>query len=164
LTRIINQAAIKLIQNTIKLPIYFAVGFWLTTVIAISFNPRNIIIGALVAFIIFLAHCLFDLTVSTLSFWMDDTWTLGLLKQIGLMIFGGLAYPLNLVPEKWKLIYNLLPFDLFVYLPTSLMMGTLKTSDIWWYVYKIVVWAILLLGIHHILWKRGLKTYCAYGQ
>jgi ABC-2 type transport system permease protein len=164
LAMVANQLAIKTIQNTLKLPIYLLVGFFIFSHFQVTLNPSNVVIGLVVSFAAYILHVTLDLTISLFAFWFDDFWSLSLLKYVMLMIFGGLSFPIDLVPSGWRPVYTFLPFDLIYYFPVSTLMGTLTQPAFQNYVIKIVVWIIVLSLALKLLWQRGVRKYHAYGQ
>jgi ABC-2 type transport system permease protein len=164
LAMVANQLAIKTIQNTLKIPAYFIVGSLMIRFFAISFQYSHLIAGVLVCVFTYILHVILDISISLLAFWFDDSWSLSLLKHVAFMIFGGLSFPIDLVPQSLQVIFRLLPFDLIYYLPVSIMMGRIDAQTGYDYLVKFTTWLLLLSVLLFCLWKSGIKKYHAYGQ
>lgn len=162
--RILNSLAVKLTQLSLKFPVYISVGIllWPTLVrsVQLSFLPITLFV-CLFAYVLnfFLDYCL-----SLLAFWVEDTWSFSLLKQITTLIFGGLSFPLNLVPDQFLPIFNFLPFKYIYYVPVTILQGQLNHSAIFSNLIYMIIWIICLWLTSRILWTHGLKKYGAYGQ
>lgn len=160
---VVNQLAIKTIQNTIKIPIYLFVGLYIFIKLGIKFNPEHLMIGLGIAILGYILHVVLDMALSLLAFWFDDSWSLSLVKQVALMIFGGLSFPIDIIPTQWSLLFRLLPFDLIYYYPVSIMSGRMSVFNPEFWI-KWCVWTAILFILVKIMWHAGSKKYCAYGQ
>jgi len=161
---VVNQLAIKSIQNTLKIPIYILVGSYLFIQFHLSLNPIHVILGLGACLCGYLIHVGLDITLSLFSFWFDDSWSLSLIKNVLLMIFGGLSFPIDMISSDWRTIYQFLPFDLIYYFPVSLMMGRLSISSASLYFVKWCFWILVCIIAIKLLWSQGAKKYSAYGQ
>lgn len=159
-----KEIATKSIQNTLKLPVYLIIGVIVFSSFSLSLSWTSILIGILACLFALVLHLLLDLTLSLFAFWFDDSWSLSLLKQVAFMVFGGLSFPLSLVPSPWQIIFKLLPFDLVYYFPASAFMGTLNSNQLFIYFSKWLLWSMILYLALRLLWLLGIKKYHAYGQ
>ena len=56
-----------------------------------------------------------------------------------------------------------LPFQLFKYFPTQLILGNLSTHDILVGYSMDIIWLIVVYILFRIAWRGGLKQYTAVG-
>lgn len=164
ISSLINQLSIKLTQLTIKFPIYIIIGFIITISLKINFSLSNLLLAILVCVFAYILHFSIDIFISYLAFWFDDVWSLSHLKFICLMIFGGLTFPLDLLPANFISLFNFLPFRFLYYIPIKVAQGAMTTERLLIELGQLVLWTIGFLIIGHILWKLGLKKYGAYGN
>lgn len=161
---LLNQFSIKLTQLTIKLPIYIAVGTLFLFLFHIEIQPTAVLLALVICLFAYILHFSLDLCLSYLAFWVDDVWSFALLKQVSLMVFGGLSFPLSLLPENVKSFFWLLPFRFIYYFPTAVAQGSLSSQTIIQECMQLIAWIFGLLLISQLLWKLGLKKYGAYGN
>lgn len=160
----INHTAIKLIQLTLKIPIYFIVGVLLFSAFKFSLDLVNLSFALLIALFSYLLYFILDFTISLTAFWMDDTWALNLLRFVAMLIFGGLSFPLDLIPSSWRFIFQLLPFHLVYYFPVGVAMDKFSPSAIAGNFLQLLAWLIFFSLLSFYLWSKGIKKYGAYGQ
>jgi ABC-2 type transport system permease protein len=161
---LINQFSIKLTQLTIKLPIYIGLGIFFLVLFHIQLQPHALLLAFGICLFSYILHFSMDLCLSYLAFWVDDVWSFSLLKQVSLMVFGGLSFPLSLLPEFMKPLFWALPFRFIYYFPTAVAQGSLSNQTILMDFSVLIAWTVGFLILGKILWQKGLKKYSAYGN
>lgn len=117
------------------------------------------LITALFAFVIDFV-CSFS--ISTLSFWFEDTSGLHLLYSRGLMILGGLLIPLDAYPDWLGRIARALPFQYLLYQPSRLFVAA--SPDGFPRVLGIqILLALVALLPMLLLYRLGLRRVSAQG-
>lgn len=108
----------------------------------------------------FLIHQLIGIS----AFWFSSVNTLGSYNDMIYYVTSGKLYPLQLLVKVIPLWFlNILPYRYIIGFPIDIVVGKLPNSQI---ISGIVIqccWALSLLVIYNILWKRGLKSYSGYG-
>jgi len=161
---LINNMAIKITQFSIKIPVYFVVSFFLFRAFNLKIDPVNLIICFFVCLLAYLLHFFLDYALSLVSFWMEDTWSLSLLKLVCLFVFGGMSYPLDLAPAALRSIIWFLPFRFIFYFPISVAQGKFNTTSFVYDIISLLLWTIFFFLLGKFLWTRGVKKFSAYGQ
>jgi ABC-2 type transport system permease protein len=164
LFRLLNSIAMKSTQFIFKAPVYIIIGFLLWPLISDSVKIANLPLLIITCVLAYLLHFLLDYSLSLLAFWIEDTWSFSLLKQITILIFGGLAFPLSLVPQNVNWIFDFLPFKFIYYVPISVIQGKLSPAEIMTDFLQLIIWMVILAVSGSWLWKSGMKKYGAYGQ
>jgi len=154
----------KLVQLTIKLPVYLIIYLLIIMFTPIRINLFYLALSLFIAVFSLFLHFLIDFCLSCTAFWTDHAWYLSHLKFIMLMVFGGLTFPLDLLPIELTKVFYWLPFKYIYYLPVKVASGDI--SQIHWpnEVLFFTVWTVGFLILAHILWKKGLTKYGAYGN
>ena len=80
------------------------------------------------------------------------------------MIFGGLSFPVDLVPPSVKILFNVLPFRFIYYFPVKVAQGNMPINVLVTEFGQLILWTLLFLVVGKILWKLGLRKYGAYGN
>jgi len=75
-----------------------------------------------------------------------------------------MAFPLDLVPAKFFLIFYYLPFKFVYFFPIQVAQGRLSSMELYKGLALLLFWCILLYFVSKLMWKRGLKKYGAYGN
>lgn len=161
---LINQFSIKLTQLTIKLPIYIVVGVILIRVFKLDFSYPPLLLALGVCAFSYILHFFIDLALSYASFWFDDVWSLSLLKTVVIMVFGGLSFPLDLVPENLRVIFNTLPFRFIYYFPVKVAQGGMPLTAFVGEFSQLILWLLVFFLLTKVLWKLGVRKYNAYGD
>lgn len=102
-------------------------------------------------------------TISTIGFWILQTWSLnGLLNGI-FLILSGTYFPLDLLP---KYIFNIIkynPFSLVSYTLARILQSKVSFNELITYIVVCVIWCVILRILLSILMKMGLKNYEGMG-
>ncbi len=115
-----------------------------------------LIVGFIVGFLI-------TASITCLAFWTQRVWGLYRLYGIPVALFSGQFVPLTLMPQTIQDVAVYLPFQLFKYLPTQLILGKLSAAEIARGYVVGAVWLILAFIIFRFIWNRGLKQFSAVG-
>lgn len=161
---LLNQFSIKLTQLTIKLPIYIFVALLFTYLFKIEFNVGYLLLALFVCIFSYILHFSIDIFISYFAFWFDDVWSLSHLKNVTLMVLGGLTFPLDLLPKNLQTIFNILPFRFIYYFPVKVAQGSISTEVFISEFVQLILWTIGFLVLGQVLWRLGLKKYGAYGN
>lgn len=102
--------------------------------------------------------------VSTISFWLVQTWTLRPVLSAMYLLLGGLYFPLDLLPERLSLVLQYTPFALVGHVTTKLFQGLYTDAEMLKFILASWIWAIVFLGLYQYLWQRGLRKYEGMGS
>lgn len=162
--QLLNQFSFKITQMAMKIPIFIIVGLVFISVFNLKFNGLYLLLSLFVCVFSYILHFSIDILISYFAFWFDDVWSLSHLKSIVLMILGGLAFPLDLLPKDLQTIFNFLPFHLIYYFPVKVAQGAVSTPMFINQFSQLILWILAFLFLGNILWRLGLKKYGAYGN
>lgn len=162
--QLLNQFSFKLTQLTMKIPIYIIVGLLFTYLFEIKFNGIYLLLALVVCLFSYILHFSIDIVISYFAFWFDDVWSLSHLKNVILMVLGGLTFPLDLLPKNLQTIFNFLPFHLIYYFPVKVAQGAVSTQMFISQFLQLILWILVFLLLGKILWRLGLRKYGAYGN
>lgn len=102
--------------------------------------------------------------ISLVGFWVENITTLNLLLNGGISaLLGGMIVPVATFPEHIRNFAILLPYRYMLSFPIEVFSGRLSQSEIIYGFTVAFVWIALFAIIMRITWKKGLKTYTAYG-
>lgn len=116
-----------------------------------------LMLSALIQFTI--AYCF-----GLLTFWFLEIQGFVILSMAVESVLGGQIFPLDLLPGRVYQVAQYLPFYYQMYFPAAILTGRLRTPD------EVVrglgielCWALALLTLAQILWRRGLRRHTAVG-
>jgi ABC-2 type transport system permease protein len=128
----------------------------------ISLAPLSVAAALTTAMFAFVVDFLISFTISTLSFWFEDTDGLHLLYSRSLMILGGLLIPLDAYPDWLGRIARALPFQYLLYQPARLFVAASPDG----FLHIVGVQALLgvaVLAPMLLLYRLGLRRVAANG-
>ncbi|WP_395319707.1 ABC-2 family transporter protein [Fructilactobacillus frigidiflavus] len=124
------------------------------------FNPST---GLLLIFYLILAILLwYELMflIGSFSFWIIQMWPLKPIINAFYLLFGGLLFPLDILPIP---IYHLLMFSPIALVSSDLVESIIKYqgnhSAIMIYTFATFLWILFLRELSNIIFKRGLKRF-----
>ncbi|MFH1029984.1 MAG: ABC-2 family transporter protein [bacterium] len=95
------------------------------------------------------------------SFWVERIWGL----SYGFMVFSnfmaGRLLPIDLFPLWFIKVSDCLPFKYMLYEPISIFLNKIPFN--WQSLFIPLGWVVILGFVSHIVWKRGVRVYEAYG-
>ncbi|HVV99573.1 MAG TPA: ABC-2 family transporter protein, partial [Planctomycetaceae bacterium] len=99
-----------------------------------------------------------------LTFWFLEIQGFVILSMAIESVLGGQMFPLDLLPHSVYRFAQYLPFFYQMYFPGAIFTGRIKTSQ------EVLAglgiqccWVVVLLGLGHLLWVRGLRRHTAVG-
>jgi len=125
--------------------------------------------GIIILFIIacllsVLLYFFISFLLSTIAFWVDNVWApRWLFGIIFLEFMSGAFFPLDVLPPVLLKIIDLTPFPYLIYFPLKIGLGQLASGKIASVLMVMVFWLILVVLLTGSVWRKGLKSYSAYG-
>lgn len=145
-------------------PLYVLIYFIVSKSINVRINPLVIAPFLLIVIFALGMNLIFDLLVTWTAFWFDDVWSFTHFKRVAVLIFGGVRFPFDLIPENIRYIFEILPFKFLYYIPNSYLIGTRGTTNLIPDLLQVSIWAIIFYLFGQLLLNRGLKKYGAFGN
>jgi ABC-2 type transport system permease protein len=107
----------------------------------------------------FLIAFSFSFVVGLLTFWVEEVWGLQNVKDVSIVLLGGVALPYYFFPITLQKILVFTPYPYLVNWPLRKgFSGNLLLEFI-----MAVFWLVTFLLLGQLLWKKGLKKYSALG-
>ncbi|WP_020153811.1 ABC transporter permease [Caldibacillus debilis] len=151
----LGQKVVQICVVFIMIICFFMLGLF-------QFSFPNIV-SILLVLTNFILLFIFLSVMGELSFWLIEMWPLRPIYNGLLSLFGGVMFPLDLLPESILNIIQFTPFSLFGYVNTKAIMGELSTDAMFNFLIASMLWIIFFQIIYIILWKKGLKKYEGVG-
>jgi ABC-2 type transport system permease protein len=120
-------------------------------------------------FIIFLVLAFFlyffiSMIISLVAFWTEEVWaTRFLIDLIFLEFFAGSYFPIDILPKWLSGIIYMTPFPYMIFFPMKIWLEQLPTVTAIKSIIICLIWLLISIKVTSYLWKKGMKTYGAYG-
>ena len=161
---LIEQTTKKISKLTMRIPIYFIAGLFFVHFLNVKLTLVSFFFAVIVSLFSYLLYFLMDLSVSYAAFWFDEVKAFGGLKSAAVLVFGGTLFPIDLVPEGLRTIFNILPFRLMLYFPIKIAQGEMTGTVLFADFGQLLLWILFFYAVSQVLWKKGIKKYGAYGN
>lgn len=159
-----DELGYKSLHFIVSFPSFFLFFFFAGETIDLNISLNTIFPLLFFALAAYILNFLLDFTFSLVAFYTETAWWIFHIKMVSLYIFGGLAFPLSMFPEKIKNILFFLPHQYLVYYPSQIISGGEPSADYIKPAFIVIFWLIVLLTLCRILWGNGIKRFSAVGR
>jgi ABC-2 type transport system permease protein len=159
--------AMGIAERMVTLPVVLAVAFG-SIALALPWLPVLVVLERVLLAVPFLLfgmgmNFLMGLGISYLAFWMDEVWTLHVVKDISLWFLSGQLAPLLLLPDGLRQLSEWLPFQYIAYVPAGILSGLIPQQELPILALRALGWMACLSGWVALMWRMGLRRFGAYG-
>lgn len=116
----------------------------------------------LLGYYLILVHTM-SFCVACCAFRMSKANSLTAAKNLGLWLFSGELFPIDLLPEPWKGIMLSLPFSNATYVPVAYLTGRADHSLLMHGFFTTTMGLLFFGALASYLWRSGLKIYTGTG-
>jgi len=107
----------------------------------------------------FLIAFSFSFSLGLLTFWVEEVWGIQNVKEVAIVLLGGVALPYYFFPLALQKFLTFTPFPYMINWPLRKgFSGSLTFEFI-----MALSWLLIFTLISIFLWKRGIKKYSALG-
>lgn len=99
-----------------------------------------------------------------IGFWSPEVWAPRFIFITLLGFFAGSLFPLDILPTAVYNIMKLLPFSYLLYFPLKIYLGQLSLQEIISGLCISLFWVFAIFFLVNFIWKKGLRSYTAYGK
>jgi ABC-2 type transport system permease protein len=111
----------------------------------------------------FLIGFFFEASIGMIGFWfLEVTSFLYVINTLSFFVSGHM-FPLDLLPAPWDSLLKALPFSYLAYFPAAVFVGKIRGAALVEGLLIEAAWALGLIVVARILYRRGLRYYSAYG-
>lgn len=131
--------------------------------IILQFNAIYCMLFIISAIIGYIINFLLCFLLSELSFYFTNVSVLFSASDVLKNIVSGSVFPLMLLPMQIADILMILPFSYISYFPTIILLQEYSIEIIIKRLLIGIIWCMVLGGLSHLTWRRGLRLYSAFG-
>ncbi len=149
----------------LTLPVVLAVAALLVLAFRPTFSPVPWAVAAFGPALVmaFAVRFALEWTLAMTGFWTTRVTALNQLYYLTFLFLSGQAVPLALLPEPVQLAATLLPFRWFLAFPVELVLGRLSPLQTLVGFGAQAAWLALTVALLRLVWRRGVRQYCAVG-
>ena len=105
----------------------------------------------------------FEAGIGMIGFWfLEVSSFLYVINTLNFFVSGHM-FPLDLLPPSLAQALKLLPFQYLAYFPAAVFLGKIQGAELVRGLLIEVAWAVALIVLTRVLYRRGLRHYSAYG-
>lgn len=111
----------------------------------------------------FLLGFFLDLCIGLVGFWFLEVSSLLFVYMLLNFFLSGHMFPLDLLPDPWSWLVDLLPFKYLAYFPAAVFLGKVERDQLWTEVGIELLWLLALALVARFLYARGVRRYSGFG-
>lgn len=104
-----------------------------------------------------------QMIIGITGFYTNSIWGMNILKKAIICIFAGMIAPINLFPEWFQVVANILPFQEVVYTPIYLYLGQIPIGEIGGIIIKQIIWIAILYILTKVFFHQAVKKVTING-
>jgi ABC-2 type transport system permease protein len=161
---LLNRIAHKLAYYSVAaLP--FAFVFYLCRGYFVDGWPEPHILAAYGSALImgFVLGYFLEVTIGLIGFWFLEVSSLLFLYMLLSFFLSGHMFPLDMLPQPWHSIVDLLPLKYLAYFPSAVFLGKIEGSELVRGLTIEAAWIVALIILSRVMYQRGLKRYSGFG-
>lgn len=161
LGEVVENVTTNLFRSPLWLPIV-AAGLWATGAHAdIQWASLPVFLVALAGAWAIQFNLHYGLALA--GFWTERMRAFDAWAYLMLGAFGGGLFPLELLPPELRSLVELTPFPYIIGFPASILAQGLPAGEIMRGLALQIVWIAILVVVHRLLWRQGIRRFGAVG-
>jgi len=104
-----------------------------------------------------------DLTIGFIGFWWLEVSSLLFVYMLFSFFLSGHMFPLDMLPEPWGRLVDLLPLKYLAYFPAAVFLGKVPEDELLGELCIEAGWIVLFAVTARAMYHRGLRRYSGYG-
>jgi ABC-2 type transport system permease protein len=149
----------KIVTSLVSLAFPLAAALFFGLPVQLARLPGALL---LVTYYLVLVHCL-SFCVATLAFRLNKAAGFTVAKNLGLWLFSGELFPLDLFKGSWRTFMASQPFANAVFVPVAYLTGRAGNDVLARGFLSTTAGIVFFGGLSAVLWRRGLRTYSGTG-
>lgn len=157
----IGDKAMNLVFALFELSILFLIlrpNFFLQT------DPIYLFFAFIAILLAMVMYFFINFVLGMVGFWTQEIWSTRFLFTMILIFFSGGLFPLDILPKEIFSVLQYLPFNYLLFIPLKIYLGQISFTQILFGFLITILWIFVIYQIMLFIWKKGLKTYTAYGR
>ena len=168
----IDMISFLLLYRTAHKLVYYAVAF--LPFAAVFYLCRGFFPGGwpephvLAAFLAslgmaFLLGFFLEATIGMIGFWFLEVSSLLFVYMLFSFFFSGHMFPLDILPEFWRGLVQIIPLQYLAYFPAAVFLGKVQGADLAWGLGVQLGWVLFFIFTSRLAFQLGVRRYSGYG-
>lgn len=158
-----GNMAYRILCAIIFTPIVIAVALLVPDVHIVA-TPFNLLAFGIVLTGAWLMRYLSQFALGLFAFWFSQALVLTDVYFLLFQLLGGGVAPIELLPEPFATIANVLPFRLMLAFPIEILMGRVTPDELLTGLGWMALWIVIFFSIYRVMWARGMRRFGAFGS
>jgi ABC-2 type transport system permease protein len=142
----------------------FALVFYLCRSYFPGWPPADVMAAYVLSLILaFMLGFFLEATIGMIGFWFLEVSSLLFVYMLFNFFFSGHMFPLDMLPQPWKTIVQVIPLQYLAYFPAAVFLGKISGADLWIGVAIQGAWVLFFMVACRMAYWRGVKRYSGYG-
>jgi ABC-2 type transport system permease protein len=160
----LNRVAHKIAYYSVAL-LPFAFVFYLSRGFFVHGWPEPEILAACVLSLLmaFLLGFFLEASVGLIGFWFLEVTSLLFVYMLLSFFLSGHMFPLDMLPQPWNTLVDLLPLKYLAYFPAAVFLGKVQGAELVRGLVLQAGWVILFALASRLMWRAGVRHYSGFG-
>jgi ABC-2 type transport system permease protein len=142
----------------------FALVFYLCRSYFSGWPPADVMAAYLVSLVLaFMLGFFLEATIGMIGFWFLEVSSLLFVYMLFNFFFSGHMFPLDMLPQPWKTIVQVIPLQYLAYFPAAVFLGKISGAALWTGVAIQTAWVVFFIVASRVAYWRGVKRYSGFG-
>ena len=161
---LLNRVAHKIAYYSVAL-LPFAFVFFVCRGFFVDGWPDAITLAAWIAALImaFLLGFFLEATLGLIGFWFLEVTSLLFIYMLLNFFLSGHMFPLDMLPEPWNSIVNMLPLKYLAFFPAAVFLGKVQGPELLQGLITQAAWVVFFIITSRVAFARGVKRYSGFG-
>lgn len=104
-----------------------------------------------------------EASIGLVGFWFLEVSSLLFLYMLLNFFLSGHMFPLDMLPEPWRFVVNLLPLKYLAYFPAAIFLGKVSAAEMVRGLWIEAAWIVFFVGFSRFMFHRGVRRYSGFG-
>jgi ABC-2 type transport system permease protein len=160
---LLMRLAHKLVYYGVAL-LPFALVFYLCRDYFPGWPPADVMVAYIASLILaFLLGFFLEATIGMIGFWFLEVSSLLFVYMLFNFFFSGHMFPLDMLPEPWKTVVQVIPLQYLAYFPAAVFLQKVSGPDLWIGLAVQAAWVVLVIVACRVTYWRGVRRYSGFG-
>jgi ABC-2 type transport system permease protein len=160
---LLMRVAHKLVYYGIAI-LPFALVFYLCSDYFPGWPPAEVMAAYIVSLVLsFLLGFFLEGTIGMIGFWFLEVSSLLFVYMLFNFFFSGHMFPLDMLPEPWNTLFQLIPLQYLAYFPAAVFLQKISGPDLWIGLAIQAAWVAFFVVACRATFRRGIMRYSGFG-
>jgi ABC-2 type transport system permease protein len=161
---LLNRVAHKIAYYSVAL-LPFAFVFFVCRGFFVDGWPDAMTLAAWIAALImaFLLGFFLEATLGLIGFWFLEVTSLLFIYMLLNFFLSGHMFPLDMLPQPWNSIVNMLPLKYLAFFPAAVFLGRVQGPELLQGLITQAAWVVFFIITSRVAFARGVKRYSGFG-